>query len=80
LRRPASCLLWLEIFLYQRRKARVRKTPEDSTGRRCREEEESSVGKLLERGYGVVRRSVVEWGKQQQLCCVASGKKKKGEE
>jgi hypothetical protein len=68
------------FFSTKRRKARVGKTLEDGTGRRWRKEEESSVGKLLERGYGAVRRSVVEWGKQHQLYCIASGKKKKGEE
>jgi hypothetical protein len=79
LRRPASRLLWLKIFLYQRRKrkSRVRKTLEDGTGRRWREEEESSVRKLLERGYDAVWRSVAEWSKQQQLCYVASRKKKR---
>jgi hypothetical protein len=38
---------------------RVRKTPEDGAGRRWREEDESSIGKLLERGYGAVRMLVV---------------------
>jgi hypothetical protein len=63
--------------LGRKRKSRVRKTLEDGTGRRWREEEESSIRKLLKRGYDAVWRSVAEWSKQQQLCYVASRKKKR---